>query len=98
YVLGTALAAAGNGEATREKELALRLSSTYEQWSRRPAADPVPKGLERIKADLEVPHGRRIEQTLASTEQRDQQELAQFYLARGRRLFLREDDREAIVE
>jgi tetratricopeptide (TPR) repeat protein len=98
YVLGTALAAAGNGEAVREKELALRLSSTYEQWSKRPAADPVPKGLERIKADLEVPHGRRIEQTLASTEQRDQQELAQFYLARGRRLFLREDDREAIVE
>lgn len=99
FVLGTALALAGNsGEAGREKELALRLSSTYEQWSKRPAADAVPKGLERLKADVELPHGRRIEQTLATTEHRDQQELAQFYLARGRRLFQREDDREAIVE
>jgi Flp pilus assembly protein TadD len=99
YVLATALAAAGNGgEAAREKELALRLSSTYEQWSKRPAADPVPKNLERIKTDLDLPRGHRIEQTLAITGQRDQQELAQFYLARGRRLFQREDDREAIVE
>jgi tetratricopeptide (TPR) repeat protein len=99
YVLGTALALAGNsGEAARERELALRLSSTYEQWSKRPAAEAVPKGLERLKTDAELPHARRIEQTLANTEQRDQQELAQFYLARGRRLFQREDDREAIVE
>ncbi len=98
YVLGAALALAGNSEAAREKELALRLSSTYEQWSKRPAADAVPKGLERLKTDVEVLHALRIEQTLATTEQRDQQELAQFYLARGRRLFQHEDDREAIVE
>jgi tetratricopeptide (TPR) repeat protein len=99
YVLGTALALAGNaGEAAREKELALRLSSTYEQWSKRPPADAVPKRLERLKTDVEVPHARRIEQTLATAEQRDQRDLAQFYLARGRRLFQREDDREAIVE
>jgi tetratricopeptide (TPR) repeat protein len=98
YVLGAALALAGNSEAAREKELALRLSSTYEQWTRRPAADAVPKGLERLKTDVEIPHALRIEQTLATTEQRDQQELTQFYLARGRRLFQREDDREAIVE
>ena len=99
YVLGTALAAAGNaGEAAREKELALRLSSTYEQWSKRPGSDPVPKGLERLKSDDEQPHGRRIGQAVANTEQRDQEELAKFYLARGRRLFLREDDREAIAE
>ena len=38
YVLGTALAAAGNAaEATREKELARRLSSTYADWDKRPA-------------------------------------------------------------
>jgi tetratricopeptide (TPR) repeat protein len=99
YVLATALAAAGNsGEAARERELAVRLSSTYEQWSKRPAADPVPKDLERLKTDLDLTHGPRLEQTLANTEQRDQQDLAKFYLARGRRLFLREDDREAIVE
>jgi Flp pilus assembly protein TadD len=99
YVLATALAAAGNsGEAARERELAVRLSSTYEQWSKRPAADPVPKDLERLKTDLDLSHGPRLEQTLANTEQRDQQDLAKFYLARGRRLFQREDDREAIVE
>jgi tetratricopeptide (TPR) repeat protein len=99
YVLGTALAAAGNAsEAAREKELALRLSSTYEQWSKRPGSDPVPKGLERLKTDDEQAHGRRLDQTLANTEQRDQEDLARFYLARGRRLFLREDDREAMAE
>jgi tetratricopeptide (TPR) repeat protein len=99
YVLGAALALAGNGgEAAREKELALRLSSTYEQWTRRPPAEAVPKRLERLKTDVEEPHARRIEQTLTNAAQRDQQDLAQFYLARGRRMFQREDDREAIVE
>ena len=54
FVLGAALAAAGNAaEAAREKELARRLSSTYEQWEKRPAAEQVPKGLERIKSDVE---------------------------------------------
>ena len=88
FVLGAALAAAGNlTESAREKELARRLSSTYEEWDRRPAADAVPKGLERLKSDVELPHARRIETTLATTGQRDQQELAEFYLDRGRRLF-----------
>ncbi len=35
---------------------------------------------------------------ITTTEQRDQQELAQFYLSSGRRLFEREDDRDALVE
>jgi len=35
---------------------------------------------------------------LTSTEQRDQQELARFYLDRGRRLFEKENDRDALVE
>jgi len=99
YVLGAALALAGNGgEAAREKELAVRLSSTYEQWAKRPPAEMVPKRLERLKTDNEEPHARGIEQTLTNAAQRDQQDLAQFYLARGRRMFQREDDREAIVE
>jgi tetratricopeptide (TPR) repeat protein len=99
FVLGAALAAAGrSGEAAREKELARRLSSTYEQWEKRPAADPVPKGLERVKTDVELPHAQRIETTIATSEQRDQQELATFYLDRGRRLFQQENDREAIAE
>jgi tetratricopeptide (TPR) repeat protein len=99
YVLGTALGAAGNAaEAGREKELARRLSSTFEDWDKRPASEAVPKRLERIKGDIELAHASRIEQTVAKTEQRDQRELAQFYLERGRRLFQQEHDREAIVE
>lgn len=99
YVLGTALAAAGTtSEASREKELARRLSSQFAQWDRRPATDPVPKGLERLKHDVELPHARELEAKLTISEQRDQQELAQFYLDSGRRLFERENDREATAE
>ena len=36
--------------------------------------------------------------TLAVSGQRDQQELARFYLDRGRRLFEQENDREAMAE
>ena len=101
FVLGAALAAAGNTvEAAREKELAKRLSSTYEQSDKdkRPGADAVPKGLERVKHEVELPHAGRIEKTLATTEQRDQAELAAFHLDRARRLFQEENDREAVVE
>jgi len=101
FVLGAALAAAGNtAEAAREKELAKRLSSTYEALDkdRRPAADPVPKGLERVRSDVELPHGARIEKTIAASEQRDQAEQARFRLDRATRLFREEKDREAVVE
>jgi tetratricopeptide (TPR) repeat protein len=99
YVLGTALTAAGNAtEAAREKELARRLSSTYSEWDKRPAADPIPKGLERIHDDIELPGARRIDDTLARGGQRDQQELSAFYLERGRRLYQQEQDREALTE
>ena len=59
FVLGAALAASGNAaESTREKELARRLSSTYDEWEKRPAAEQVPKGLERVKNnEVELPHG-----------------------------------------
>jgi tetratricopeptide (TPR) repeat protein len=99
FVLGAALASAGNAaEAAREKELARRLSSTYEQWEKRPGPDVVPKGLERTKNEVELPHGARIEKTLATSGQRDQAELARFYLDRGRRLYQQENDREALDE
>ncbi|HUR34256.1 MAG TPA: tetratricopeptide repeat protein [Vicinamibacterales bacterium] len=98
YVLGAALAGAGNAsESAREKELARRLSSTYADWDKRPPADPVPRGLERIKGDVELPHARQIEQTLANS-QNDQQQLARFYLDRARRLVAQESDREAVSE
>lgn len=99
FVLGTALAAGGNlTESTRERELARRLSSAYEPRDRRFASEPVPKGLERVKNDVELPHARRVERTLAVTEQRDQAELATFHLDRGRRLFQQESDRDAEIE
>jgi tetratricopeptide (TPR) repeat protein len=99
FVLGAALAAGDNpAEAAREKELAKRLSSTYEAWDKRPAAEAVPKGLERLKSDVELPHDRRIEATLATNERRDQRELATFYLDHARRLFQDEHDREAQAE
>ena len=98
YVLGAALAAAGAlNESAREKELARRLSSAYADWDKRPAAEPIPRGLERVKGDVELPHDRQIEQTLA-TGRSDQQELARFYLGHARRLVAEESDREALAE
>ena len=98
YVLGAALAAAGHAnESAREKELARRLSSTYADWDKRPATDPIPRGLERLKTDVELPHARQIEQTLANANA-DQRELARFYLDRARRLVEQESDREAMAE
>jgi Flp pilus assembly protein TadD len=99
FVLGTALLAAGNAsEGARERELARRLSSTYEQWEKRPPAEAVPRGLERVKSDVELPHARRTSTTVADAERRDQLELAKFYVDRGRRLFEQENDREAATE
>ncbi len=98
FVLGAALAAANNAtEATRERELARRLSSTYEP-TKKPGGDAVPKGLERIKHEVELPHAGQLGARLATDGQRSNEELAAFYLERGRRLFQQENDRDAIVE
>jgi tetratricopeptide (TPR) repeat protein len=99
FVLGAALATSGSAtESARERDLARRLSSSYERWEQRPQADAVPHGLERIKGGIELPHSHRIDAALATGEQRDQRNLAQFYLDRGRRLFQQENDREAMIE
>jgi len=99
YVLGVALQAAGNmAEATREKELARRLSSTYAQWDARPGATSVPRGLERLKTEVDVPAALRVDNVMVAAGQRDQRELATFHLESGRRLFQSERDREAIAE
>jgi tetratricopeptide (TPR) repeat protein len=97
FVLAAALMTGGDvSEAARERDLARRLSAAYEP-NRRVAGDIVPKGLERLKNQVELPHP-RIEARLASSGQRDQEELATFYLDRGRRLFQEENDRDALVE
>ena len=100
FVLGAALAAAGNSlEAARERELAKRLSAKYEREKRPGGNDiTVPRGLERVKQEVELPHARRIETRLATNEQRSQQELAAFYLNNARRLFQQENDRQAVDE
>jgi tetratricopeptide (TPR) repeat protein len=99
-VLAAALASAGQTlEATRERELAKRLSSKYEDIDRRPAADPVPAGLERVKSDVELlPYLPSLSDSLAVSGQREQRELARFHLEAGQRMFQEERDRDALQE
>ena len=57
----------------------------------------MPRGLERVKGDVELPHSRQIDQTLANSQD-DQEQLAAFYLDRARRLFDQERDADALAE
>jgi tetratricopeptide (TPR) repeat protein len=100
YVLGVALQASGaTSEAAREKELAKRLSSTYVEWeAKQPGANAVPRGLERVKTEVDIPAALRVENVIVASGQRDQRELATFHLDAGRRLFQAERDAEAISE
>jgi tetratricopeptide (TPR) repeat protein len=101
FVLGLALQSTGHAaEGAREKELARQLSSKYEEWERRAAPDkePFPKNLERLRIELETPLGWQLGAAMAVTAQREQRDLAQFHLDRGRRLYQQESDREAIAE
>jgi Tfp pilus assembly protein PilF len=98
-VLAAALSTAGQSvEAARERELAKRLSSKYEDVDRRPAAEQVPSGLERLKSDVELPYNPSIGDTLTASGQRDQRELARFHLEAGHRMFQEERDRDALQE
>ncbi len=101
FVLAAALEASGSAvETAREKDLARQLSSRFEELVARAQAEkaPVPRGLERIRQEPDAASALRPEQTIVSTAQREQQELAAFHLDRGRRLFEREQDREALAE
>jgi Tfp pilus assembly protein PilF len=101
YVLSTALQGTGSAvEAAREKELARQLSSQLAELENRAASEklPVPRGMERVREDPELRAGLRPEQAIVSTAQREQQDLASFHLERGRRLFEREEDRQALAE
>ena len=98
YVLGVALQASGSStEAAREKELARRLSSDYAEWDAKQAGrNEVPRGLERIKTDVDVPASLRVESAIVAVEQRDQRDLARFHFEAGRRAYQAERDSEAI--
>ena len=54
FILGVALQQTGaTAEATRERELATRLSSKYADWETSAGGgDPVPRGLERLHEEL----------------------------------------------
>jgi tetratricopeptide (TPR) repeat protein len=101
FVLAAALQGSGSSvEAEREKELARRLSSRFGELERRAASDrlPVPKGLERLREEPETPAGFRADPAVVNSTQRDQRELVTFHLDRGRRLYEREADGEAMAE
>ncbi|HYN63080.1 MAG TPA: tetratricopeptide repeat protein, partial [Candidatus Limnocylindrales bacterium] len=100
YVLGVALQASGSTtEAAREKELARQLSSTYAEWeAKQPGANTAPRGLERLKVEIDVPDALRVDAAVVAAEQRDQREIAAFHLEQGRRLFEAGRDAEAIAE
>jgi Tfp pilus assembly protein PilF len=101
YVLAVALQSTGNTvEASRERDLARRLSSRYEELDRRALESrlQVPPGLERMRLEPEGSWALRADQTIVSSAQREQRELAAFHLEQGRRLFEREQDRDALAE
>jgi len=100
YALGVALQASGStAEAAREKELARQLSSVTAEWeAKQPGANAIPRGLERLKLDIDVPQTLRPEDLLVAAEQRDQREAAAFHLERGKRFYDGERDEEAIAE
>jgi Flp pilus assembly protein TadD len=59
--------------------------------------DALPRGLERVRLGLESLRGSGVDQSITNTAQRDQRDLAQFHLERGRRLFEADQDREAMM-
>ena len=98
FVLAAALAASGASvESQRERELAGRLSARYEDANKRNAPE-VPRGLERLKSDLVPLQPLRFDAAITAAAKRDSQELATFYLERGRRLIEQEQDADALTE
>ena len=97
YLLAYALQATGNlVEASRERDLARQLSSQYE--SQAPTDKPVRQGLERIRTELISSREARIDDAVLNAAQREQRDLAAFHVERGRRLFQKEQDRDAMAE
>ncbi len=101
FVLGAALLATGfRAEGEREKDLARQLSSTYADWEQRPnaAAEPVPRGLERLRDDLDPTRPAPVDSGGAPGDPKGRGDLAAFHADRGRRLFEQRQDEEAIPE
>lgn len=84
-------------EAQREFELARQLGTSLDP-SALVFGESVPNGLERLAGRLDVQVVTRVDAAIANPAQREQQELAAFHLARGRKLFEQEDDKGATQE
>ncbi len=98
-LLAQVLHAGGHAtEAARELALAQRLSAAFEGVELKGGLAAVPKGLERLKEEFEPPRAQRIDAALEMVGQRQQRELARFYLERGRRFVEQENDRDAESE
>ena len=101
FVLAIALQGSGSDvEAGRERELARRLSSHYEELERRAGSDrpAVPRGLERIRTDVEKAARVGTDAAVPNSAQQDQRELVKFHMERGQRLYEREADADALAE
>jgi tetratricopeptide (TPR) repeat protein len=101
FVLAAALQATGGGvEAARERDIARQLSARYETLDRQGSTEkvPVPAALERVRLELQESRALRADQVIVTSAQREQRELVAFQLDRGRRLFEKEQDREAMAE
>jgi tetratricopeptide (TPR) repeat protein len=106
FVLAAALDAAGAGvEADRERGLARQLSDRYAEGGKesgkegvRRGAAAVPRRLERIQESLDPFHSMRFDAALTTAVQRNQLDLVEFHLARGRRLYEQHRDGDAEPE
>jgi tetratricopeptide (TPR) repeat protein len=99
FVLGVALAATGSQvEAGRERDLAKRLSSVYDEWEAKSPSSPVPRDLERVRLDLGLPDALRVENVITEAGQRDQRQLASFHLEAARRAYEADRHAQAIAE
>jgi len=91
------LASGKRVEAQREFDLARQLGTSLDPDTMA-LSDTLPPGLERLVGRLDRRHDVAVNAAIANPAQREQQELAAFHVARGRRLFEQDDDRAAIGE
>jgi len=97
-VLAAALETSGNAvEAARERALAAQLASRSAGEGGGPEGG-VAAGLERLMRRVETPRAARLDAALVGGVEREQRELAEFHLERGRRFVEADDLRAAVPE
>jgi tetratricopeptide (TPR) repeat protein len=97
-VMSSLLAGSGRQiEAQRELDLA-RLLGTSVETAKLSLGPAVPPGLEQLATDLDVDSPVRLETAVGNPAERDQRQVAQYHLDRGRRMFEERRDRDAINE